>query len=62
VLVAANAEDIARTVYVVNEGGPSTLDAVIALGHLDRSVSSCVDSLTHRSECGADGQRWLAAA
>jgi hypothetical protein len=44
VLVAANAEDVARVVYVVNEGGPPTLDAVIALGHMDRSVSSCVDS------------------
>ena len=44
VLVAANAENIAEGVYVVNEGGPCTLDAVIALGHMDHSVSSCVDS------------------
>jgi hypothetical protein len=43
VLVARNAEDVARGVYVVNEGGPSTLDAVIALGHLDHSLSWCVD-------------------
>ena len=44
VLVAANAEDMATAVYVVNEGGPPTLDVVIALGHMDHSVSSCVDS------------------
>lgn len=44
VLVAANAEDIATAVYVVNEGGPPTLDVVIALGHMDHSVSWCVES------------------
>jgi hypothetical protein len=44
VLVAANAENIATAVYVVNEGGPPTLDVVIALGHIDHSVSCCVDS------------------
>ena len=43
VLVAANAEDIATAVYVVNEGGPPTLDVVIALGHMDHLVSWCVD-------------------
>jgi len=44
VLVAADAETMARGVYVINEGGPPTLDAVIAIGHADRSVSWCVDS------------------
>ena len=44
VLVAADAEKIATAVYVVNEGGPATLDVVVALGHEDRSVSCCVDS------------------
>jgi hypothetical protein len=39
VLVPTEAEKTARGVYVVNEGGPPTIDLVVAVGYVDRTVS-----------------------
>jgi hypothetical protein len=49
VVVAVAAEDaksVAEGIYVLHEGGETTVDAVFAIGHVDRSTSWCVtDSL-----------------
>lgn len=37
-LGAVDAPRMAEGIYVLNEGGPSTLDVVIAVGHADRTV------------------------
>jgi hypothetical protein len=41
-LAPRDAESLAQTIYVTLEGGESTVDAVIAVGHADQSVGWCV--------------------
>lgn len=54
-VAAEDAESVARGIYVLHEGGATTLDAVFAIGHTDRSARWCVtDSLIEPNRLALD--------